>query len=519
MVTTDSSTSRGVTASSDDSWGLIFSPSTTSTSTAKIPKGTATTIPTTLVIATGPPPSATPPTIVPPIAPAPSSTAHPTSHPSADGDHISRPLESFLIAAGAIGAFTLLLLCILLIYRLTTGRWCGFIRRKDPRRDDSDSQRCETPFIEPPPKDWDYLQTFAGRSDFSSSVAPSNVKPSRASSNTALTAHPVTLPRPLILADTTHAIRERNNLLHHNFSRQPLSTLDEQSLHQSESVQLETALPVFLNRSTQKASSFNQGENQNESPLQDSDNTAVSPVSPMSSGGSMTEREAAALRRFPSQPNRNPTQLISRFSFQLPSAPPTPRLSPYGAHERHSIATSVESVPRFRTVSTWVEHQNQRTQQKLGESDTTPSAGSEESNRSSPQRDQSEVPKVPDLPPEVIRQYEKETEEAANRRGQERTARRESLRLAHLRQEERAEAERRRQQQAEAGQVDMEETAEDQNGQGGSRDREERRRKVDSTSTATVFKYHPGEEVRIPGGSFAASEDLDRDLRIRFGSR
>ena len=152
---------------------------------------------------------------------------------------------------------------------------------------------------------------------------------------------------------------------------------------------------------------------------------------------------------------------ISRFSWTNSQAPQTPRDARDPHLSRVSVATSTDSIPRFRTVESWVSQQAGRYAERsikdyFVEADTKSEAGTEYSRQRStstlippdeqdpfPQRfdqtSQSSVPTVPQIP-------------------------------SHLKHE----------------------------------------RAVTQASDATVFRQHPGTEIVIPRGSRVPSEVLDK---------
>jgi hypothetical protein len=109
-----------------------------------------------------------------------------------------------------------------------------------------------------------------------------------------------------------------------------------------------------------------------------------------------------------------------------------------------SIATSVESVPRFRTINSWVNHQSNRLEGKTTPS-RSPSSGSAEHSHHSSRENLPQVPAIPSSTPGY-------------------------------------------------GSGDV--------------------RRMDSTSTATIFRQHPGEKIEIGRGSMIPSDVLDQDLNL-----
>ena len=140
----------------------------------------------------------------------------------------------------------------------------------------------------------------------------------------------------------------------------------------------------------------------------------------------------------------------SRQSLKASRPPSTYSLNRRSMRDRASvavsIATSVESVPRFRSVSSWVNHQTSRMEGKNNSPQRTPSSGGSSINNNNNNNSRSsgseEIPDVPNVP----------------------------------------------------------------TGLGGGTEM----RRMDSTSTATVFRHHPGEKIEIGRGSIIPSDVLDQ---------
>ena len=143
--------------------------------------------------------------------------------------------------------------------------------------------------------------------------------------------------------------------------------------------------------------------------------------------------------------NSNPN---SRQSPKASRTPSTYSVGRRSFRERASvavsIATSVESVPRFRTINSWVNHQSNRLEGKTTPS-RSPSSGSGENSHHSSRENLPQVPAIPSSTPGY-------------------------------------------------GSGDV--------------------RRMDSTSTATIFRQHPGEKIEIGRESMIPSDVLDQDLNL-----
>lgn len=165
--------------------------------------------------------------------------------------------------------------------------------------------------------------------------------------------------------------------------------------------------------------------------------------------------------------------MMSRFSWTNSNAPQTPKATIQDAYQggRESYMTSRSSVPRFRTVDSWVNQQTNRIEaQKLKEqfrltSTSTAYSGDEENDH---------VPEVPAMPKNVERLRESSAPMSA------------SLPL-------RAPA-----------------TPPLPPGLPGKNIRHERHDTRTTVDTAPIFKQHPGTEVRFSTRSAVPSEILDR---------
>ncbi|KAI9838232.1 MAG: hypothetical protein M1837_002506 [Sclerophora amabilis] len=494
-------------------------------------------IPTTLATATDPrPPSASLAQSTSTITPPPQSLDK--------GNDIKHRLDHFLIAAGAIGGCMLVIFSLLILHRIRKGTWKGFVRPINFRRFGRFPKSGHTPLLQSTTKEWDFTSTYGSRGKASPSYKAGSLPTSPYPPSTKNTStSPITSPAPLVLANNTHIIRERNNLLFPSLSCQPLSTLEEQSLHRSESPSHQTPRLSPLPHNRTSGGGFNNYDHNNRRPppsptrshtssnnslLEISANVTAPLSSPFYPTALKPRKKARPAHPSPAisptqlplplppppppppppdsySPNHrkhgtaDPDRLFSHFSWGNSQPPPTPEME-YTSLEpdRVSVAASVESAPRFRTVSGWVAHQKTRADRKAALRAAADAANAEDAAEIA-----AEAARQAGTTEGVEASVEAETAEEVKRRRKQESREREDEEAAIGRGAERA-AKREKEQQLQSFR-DL-----------GSRHRS-RHRKIESASTATVFKYHPGTEVRLGRGSRVESEVLDHHLGWRAG--
>ncbi|KAI9827749.1 MAG: hypothetical protein M1832_004238 [Thelocarpon impressellum] len=454
---------------------------------------------------------------------APTTASAEASATSAPAKGSSQKLTPYLIAAGSVGAFVITILVLFFVYRC--------MRRAKKKREAALPQGKRTPS-----GDWQDTMSFASPSSKAKAEGFDRFGSTATRSSTE-SARPAPFLPPIKVARASFVGRERGDLVRATIDRHPLATLDEHAFFRSDNA------PPAHNFSQPAAAPAKGGLAQHISDVASPRNpfvygarepsrhdSADGDESSLSSGfgesalGPPSASPANSLYVRPLDPRRSRVRSswkLSRISWNPSNAPRTP---PSSVRESvaTSVGTSVESVAKFRSVHGWVDYQSGRAdrsepgtpaggRQARGSVDTVAPAGARTARQSwETERDTtgddvfySDV----DLPSQVTSQ--------ATRRGRPAAAggySRDSSRTDTMVQYYSGEdfdfsgdaAGPAMPQQARPPTARPNERAHGRT--------EAEVRRMDSTSTATVFRYHPGNEVRLGHAARADSVELDQKL-------
>ncbi|KAI9678706.1 MAG: hypothetical protein M1817_005763 [Caeruleum heppii] len=438
--------------------------------TAPAVTATGTGLPESIVFATG----NVPPTSVPTAPPPAAATKSP-----------SQKLTPYFIAAGSIGAFIVTLVVIYFVLRCRKRTSGGFLSFLTPRRrQESYVRQPDLSTTPPPPGEWDNIMTYADKHKDSmtfstrSASSPSHrTDPPRAKA--------FTPPPPLKLARSSFIGRERGNIVRASINRHPLTTLNENAYSRSES---------FSNNSSSQhkpsvAQLISNGASSNTTTRPNSrkgsgthTHTSNSSLSSGFGEGALPPPLASPLGLTPLKHlhsrQRSSLKGTSQFSWTTDQFPHL-NLNAPPSSIRDSTTSDGESVARFRSVDGWVDYQSSR-----AERDNTPRGSPPRGAGAAGERSRSGSDSADSI--STIRPL-RFTEEPSSRKSWE-TQRESTNSLTPAKLE------------IHKGDSKYYPPASSARPGANSRDR-------DSTRTATVFRYHPGEEIKF-GASSTATNSL-----------
>ncbi|KAI9801214.1 MAG: hypothetical protein M1825_003488 [Sarcosagium campestre] len=427
------------------------------------------------------------PGIVAASATSSSATASATSsesEPQSGG--LSPNVQRILIAAGAAVVFVTILFLFYIVFRVrrrTTGSFLGFFKRKDRQE--------SLPTIRTPKGDWDFKD--ADTNDSREGFAPSSrSSPApRSPANSALSprsdhapfapapAFSSFMPAPLRTRQSTFIGREGNQLVRASLNRHQLSTLDEQSSMKADS----EPLPAFPPKASLpfQGPGLAQQISVSATALHISDARQSYDSISSGFGDGTLPPPLASPGILPLQHSKASNRNTSRSSWMTDIQPLTAALP---ADHRPSVAASVDTLPRFRSVNGWVDYQSTRT---AAEHNRKPSGLQFQhppmpSNPPSPSRYRPDSADIIHFQPGDEVRFTFASDDVSPIEGASRSYSPPSVKSSG------------------SGTVFP--------GYNNNANSAPIRR-MDSNSTATVFKYHPGEEVQIDRQSLVRSEVLD----------
>ncbi|KAI9795438.1 MAG: hypothetical protein M1833_007037 [Piccolia ochrophora] len=410
-----------------------------------------------------------------------SSVISPTATPAASAGEstgLNKNVQRILIAAGSAVVFVTILFLFYIFFRVrrrTTGGFLGFFKRKD------------VPERYPPLKglgDWDFKDADT---DDGQKFPPPTSRSGSLPTISPRTPHSATLPfvpppamehhvpPPLKLQPSTFIGREGNQLVRASLNRHQLSTLDEQSSYNAEA----DALPSFPRKAAANPVHHGPGLAQQISASATARRTSDDPHKSFDSissgfGDGTLPPPLASPHLPPIQPAKPQNRQTSRSSWMTEFMP----LNSQSAviDPRTSTATSVDTLPRFRSVNGWVDYQTSRAaaEQKRNGSPPVPT---DHLNYHQPGEEIRLAIVTEDLP--------------SSGRG--------SITITPISREG---------SKSRGGSPPRKGSPPTYGNSGGGAGV----RRMDSASTATVFRAHPGDEVRIDRNSVVRSDVLDQYL-------